>query len=345
MKKSSLILLALCAGAPLMAQAPTVYGVADVSVESVSATGATNVLQDVPNRTRVQANSSLLGVKGKFDLGGGTSAIYQMETYVDMGSNQAGGNMAVPSAGNTTPTNAGMTSPLQSMFGARRDSFAGLTGDFGTLKAGYMTTGFRGAVAKCDVAPGATGVAAAYQVFGFAGNPSATGASYFNRYNSVMYTTPTMSGFSGQVTYLVNTAKSVNIAGNQVDPGGWDALLRYENKLFHVTYVHTNLKDFLFGGQAAETNKADTLLAGVTLPSNTTFTAMFNSSKSDLTPAVGAAVVEIKQTSFYVGVKQVVGQNEFMLAYQSAGKTKRNGTDLVDTGATQISVSNRCLAK
>ena len=115
MQKKSLTFMAaaLVAGAAFAQSGPTVYGVADLAVESVSATGATVVTADIPSRTRLQANSSLLGVKGKFDLGGGTAAIYQFETYIDMGSNQAGANMAVPTAGTTTPTNSGMVSPLQ----------------------------------------------------------------------------------------------------------------------------------------------------------------------------------------------------------------------------------------
>lgn len=340
MKKSSFLTMvaaSLVCGVAF-AQAPTVYGVADLSVDSSSATGstgATSVL-DVPTRTRLQANSSLLGVKGKFDLGGGTAAIYQFETYVDLGSNQAGANMATPIAGTTTIATSGTVSPLQSMFGARRDTFVGLTGEWGTLRAGYLTTGFRGAVAKCDLAVGATGVAAAYEVFGFAANPAAGGATYFNRYNAVNYSTPDMGGFSVSVNYLVDTAKSANNATNQVDPGGWDALARFETKLFHVTVVHTNLKDQLFGGQAHETNKADTLLASVMLPTGTTISGMYNVSKSNLQATPVAVEVETKQNSFYIGVKQVVGPHEFMVNYQSAGKTKRAGADLADTSASMI---------
>ena len=340
MQKKSLTFMAaaLVAGAAFAQSGPTVYGVADLAVESVSATGATVVTADIPSRTRLQANSSLLGVKGKFDLGGGTAAIYQFETYIDMGSNQAGANMAVPTAGTTTPTNSGMVSPLQSMFGARRDTFVGLTGEWGTLRAGYLTTGFRGAVAKCDLAPGATGATAAYEVFGFAGNPSTTpvGATYFNRYNAVNYSTPVMGGFSASVNYLVNTAKSANNATNQVDPGGWDALVRFETKLFHVTLVHTDLKDFLFGTVAHETNKADTLLASVMLPTGTTISGMYNASKSTLQATPGSAETEAKQNSFYIGIKQVVGPHQFMVNYQSAAKFKANGTDLANTSASMI---------
>lgn len=340
MKKSSILTLvaaSLVCGAAY-AQAPTVYGVADLSVDSASATGAATATSDVSSRTRLQANSSLLGIKGMFNLGGGTSAIYQFESYVDLGSNQAGANMATPIAGTTTVTTSGTVSPLQSFLGARRDTFVGLTGDWGTLRAGYLTTGFRGAVAKCDLAPGATGVTAGYEVFGFAANPNVGGPSYFNRYNAVNYITPNFSGFSVAANYLVDTAKSANNATNQVDPGGWDLLARYETKLFHVTVVHTDLKDFLFGGQAAETNKSDALMAGVNFPTGTTVSVMYNASKSDLTPTPGAAEVEYKQNSFYVGIKQVMGQHEFMLNYQSADKTKKAGADLANTSASMIGV-------
>lgn len=328
-KYFTLVAATLVAGAAFGQSGPTIYGVADLSVESVSATGSTAgaVGNDIPSRIRLNANSSLFGVKGKVDVGGDNAVIYQFETYIDLGNNQYVGANA-PAVGNTGPTvtTAGLSGSSTSVFGARRDTFVGMMGNWGTLKAGYMTTGFRGATAKCDLAPGATGVTAAYEVFGYAG----AGKNWFQRYPSVMYTTPTFGGFSAALTYIPNTAKAIE--AGPVDPGGWDLLARYETKLFHVTFVHTDLKDLTFGGFASESNKSDALFAGVNFPTGTTLSAMYNMSKATLLPTgAGATSFEMKQNSFYVGVKQVVGPHEFMLNFQSA--PKHTGTNLPTTGA------------
>lgn len=328
-KYFTMIVATLVAGTAFGQSGPTVYGVADLSVESVSATGATAgaVGNDLPSRIRLQANSSLLGVKGKVDVGGGNAVIYQFETYIDLGNSQyASAN--TPATGNTGTTivNSGLNGNNTSMFGARRDTFVGMTGNWGTLKAGYLTTGFRGATAKADLAPGAAGVTAAYEVFGYAG----AGKNWFQRYPSVMYTTPTFNGFSAALTYIPNTAKAIE--AGPVNPGGWDLLARYETKIFHVTFVHTDLKDVTFGGFASERNKSDALFAGVNFPTGTTVSAMYNLSKATLLPtAVGSTSFEMKQNSFYIGVKQVMGQHEFMVNYQSA--PKHTGTNLPATGA------------
>ena len=329
-KYLTLLAAALVAGAAFAQSGPTIYGVADLSLDSVSATGSTAGAagNDIPSHTRLNANSSLFGVKGKLDVGSGNAVIYLFETYVDLGNSQyASANVNSVASNGTTVT--GTTGSLTSVFGARRDTFVGMTGDWGTLKAGYLTSGFRGATAKVDLAPGATGVTAAYEVFGSGG----AGKNWFQRYPSVMYTTPDFSGFSAALNYIPNTQKAVE--PGTVDPGGWDVLARYENKLFNVTYVHTDLKDLMFGGFASEKNKSDGLFAGITFPTGTTVSAMYNVSKATLLPTgIGATSFEVKQNSFYIGVKQTVDKHEFMINYQSA--PKHTASNLPTTGPLAV---------
>lgn len=331
-KYLTLVVASLVAGVAFAQSGPTVYGVADLSLESVSATGSTAGAagNDIPSHTRLNANSSLFGVKGKLDVGSGNAVIYQFETYIDLGNSQyASGNAA--SVGSTGTTVSGNSGTLSSVFGARRDTFVGATGPWGTLKAGYLTSGFRGATAKCDLAPGATGVTASYEVFGSAG----LGKNWFQRFTSVMYTTPDFNGFSAALNYIPNTQKAVE--PGTVDPGGWDVLARYETKLFHVTYVHTDLKDLLFGGYTAESNKSDALFAGINFSTGTTISAMYNMSKANLntSPIVSN---EYKENSFYIGVKQTVDKHEFMINYQSAAKLQLNGTDQAETEVSSIAL-------
>ena len=335
MTKKCLALVAatLSAGVAFAQSGPTVYGVADLSLESVSATGSTAgaLNNDIPSHTRLNANSSLFGIKGKLDIGSGNSMIYQFETYIDLGNSQfAGGNAAsVGSTGSTATTVSGNSGSLTSMFGARRDTFEGMTGSWGTLRAGYLTSGFRAATAKCDLAPGATGVTAGYEVFGSAG----LGKNWFQRYTSVMYTTPDFSGFSAALNYIPDTQKAID--PGTVDPGGWDVLARYETKLFHVTFVHTDLKDLLFGGFTAERNKSDGLFAGINFSTGTSVSAMYNMSTATLNTSPVLSD-EYKENSFYIGVKQKVDKHEFMLNYQSAAKLKKNSADVTETDVNSI---------
>ena len=67
------------------------------------------------------AANSRLGFKGKEDLGGGLKAIFQLETQVAVDDGTGGSG---------------------SQFWSR-DSFVGLTGDFGTLRLGVMDTVFK----------------------------------------------------------------------------------------------------------------------------------------------------------------------------------------------------------
>ena len=66
----------------------TLYGRAYVTVESVEATGGTSAQNDASKRrTRLDDQSSLLGVRGTEDLGGGLKAFFQLETAFKLDQN------------------------------------------------------------------------------------------------------------------------------------------------------------------------------------------------------------------------------------------------------------------
>lgn len=326
----------LVSGAAFAQSGPTVYGVADLVVESVSATGATAPGVDIPSRLRLSANSSLLGVKGKVAIGGSTSVIYQFETYVDLGNNQVTvENTPIVTDGKTVAVGGLAGAGSGNVFGPRRDTFLGLTGNWGTVKAGYLSTGFRGTTAKYDLAPGATGVTTSYNVFGLA----APGKSFFARTPSIMYNTPTVNGFSGGINYIPNSAKA---ATGDVNPGGWDLMARFETKTFSVSVVHTDLKDLLWGGYASESNKSDAVFASYAFPTKTTVVGMYNAYSGTLVDATTKKGFDIKQNSFYFGIKQVWGLHELMLNFVSA--PSRSGSGLpaslpaADSAAKQLAL-------
>ncbi|WP_291272292.1 porin [Geothrix sp.] len=313
---------------------PTLYGVADLSVESVKAEGATAPGSDISSRTRLNANSSLLGIKGKVAMDNGATVIYQFETYIDLGNNEVGSaNTPIINNGQTTKV-GGLNGPgTGTVFGARRDTFLGLMGSWGTLKAGYLSTPFRATTASFDLAPGATGVATSYNIFGKATDSN----TFFFRAPEVEYTTPIWEGLYGTVAYLVNSAKS---ADGNVDPYGWAASVNYKIQAFRIALVHTNLKDVGFGGAVSESNKSDAGFVSYTFPTDTTLTGMFQQYRGTITTGTPTAPVDrdIKQKSFYFGIKQVWGRHEIFGVYASAPDREGSYLSTQDSGATQVSL-------
>ncbi|HJW01953.1 MAG TPA: porin [Azospira sp.] len=288
----------------------TVYGVADVSFENVKADSAVVSGENINGRNRVNTNSSLLGFKGSEDLGNGLKALFQFETQVDMTNTQA------PNASGLTPKQSDLTS-TGSTFGAKRDTFVALAGNFGTVLGGYVSTPYRSIVTGYDVVPGSAGVGNSNGVFGKVYG----GTNLVFRTNAVAYATPTFSGFSGVIAYVPNTAKSIDTTtnGNSVDPRGWNLALNYANGGFKGAYSYLKLDDVGVGGLAGEDHRAHLLAASYDFGQGTTLVGMYQNFKG--TVDTGAASADVKRNSYYLGLKHVLGANEFAVAYQKANKT------------------------
>jgi predicted porin len=190
----------------------TIYGIADVSFESVRAGGATGTGTTVASRSRVQTNSSYIGFKGAEDLGGGMKALFQFENGIVADSGYTAGATTSSAAGALTNgqtaggTQAGTSGGANgSMFGPSRNTYVGLTGNFGTALLGYMDTPFRTMQSGFDVMPGATGVGGYNGVFGRA---AGNAANLNFRTQAIAYKTPTFSGFDATIAYVPNELKS-----------------------------------------------------------------------------------------------------------------------------------------
>ncbi|BBP42815.1 porin [Thiosulfativibrio zosterae] len=110
--KKNIIALAIASAiaAPVvMADAPTVYGQINMSIDAVTDAGMT-----------VGSNASRFGIKGSEDLGNGLKAVYKIEWEADI----AGGTGATTGA-----------SALKD-----RNAYAGLAGSFGTVLMGRHDT-------------------------------------------------------------------------------------------------------------------------------------------------------------------------------------------------------------
>ncbi|MCU6434780.1 porin [Undibacterium sp. Jales W-56] len=195
MKKSLLALAALAAisGAAQAQSNVTIYGVVDMAIqaENRGGTGTKYALDSG------EQSGSRLGFKGTEDLGGGLKAIFALEMGIlaDTGTSQGGLS-----------------------FG--RQSWVGLTGDFGTVKMGRQYTPqfyFFDAVDPFDLGftSGHAGASTSTGgVFGFLSN------SAWRVNNSVSYQSNDMSGFSamglygfGEVAGDTSAKRSVGISG------------------------------------------------------------------------------------------------------------------------------------
>ena len=196
----------------------TIYGVADVSAQGYNMSGSKALSSS--NQTAqggafgMTNNSSLIGFKGTESLGNGLTALFQIETNVNVTGSASGGN-----------TTSGTT------FGAARDSYVGLNSKYGTVMGGYLSTPYRSVVTGFDVMPGATGVGRSENFIGTTrlnnqNSAAATGGGastvgtggaaivQSTRSTALAYAMPTLYGFNGAIAY---TGSNRNAWNNQGD--------------------------------------------------------------------------------------------------------------------------------
>lgn len=184
----------------------TLYGRVYVMFENVKADGGSAT--PIGSRNRVNNNgSSLLGVRGTEDLGGGLKAFFQLETEFRPDQND---------------------SPF-----ANRNSGVGLQGDFGSVILGRWDQPFRTASVRFDAFQNTT-IGGINSVMQDRGN--------FNRLeqNVVQYWSPNFSGVSFRLGYTANEAKTATtnpkiISGN----------LTYEKGPIVLAYAYEKHTDLL----------------------------------------------------------------------------------------------------
>lgn len=205
MKKSLLALAVIGAfsSSAFAADSVQLYGIVDMGVAHYTGVKPSNAgATDSASFTGLQSgiqSPSRIGLKGKEDLGGGLSAIFNAETgFCAAGTNVTGGNSSGYCSGGGF---------------MQRQSYVGLTGNFGTVVGGRLyNPAYQNQVAIDPFSFGLTGSI---------GNTSLltqNGVANLNRANQTLaYVTPNFSGFHATLAYTFNVGAAndpINTAGS-----------------------------------------------------------------------------------------------------------------------------------
>ncbi|MCG9107483.1 porin [Laribacter hongkongensis] len=217
MKK--LIALAIAA-LPAAAMADVViYGEAGAALENTKTTidGNPNGLGSTNGSvTKVENYNSKIGFKGTEDLGNGLKAIWQVEQKI--GIDGTGDNKW-----------------------ATRDSFVGLTGDFGTVQLGRLSN-FQNIYSNLDPWKSEGGWNAMSWAKNTGNGPILSAAAFQSRLNNaIAYTSPDLSGFQARVLYSA-AGESRNKADGGTQ-GVYELGLRYATAGFYGQYSYTQSRN------------------------------------------------------------------------------------------------------
>jgi len=312
--------VAMAGDAPAGPSNTSIYGAMNASIDMVTSDGAAGA-GDVTNN-HVASNESRLGVKGSEDLGGGLSAIFQIESGVELDNDAAGlhGSTTTGARGGTTI--------------GERNTFVGLSsGDMGTVVLGRHDTPYKISTRKLDQF--------AYTI---ADNRSIMGNNtHDDRIGNVAaYISPSFGGLSVAVATVFGSER------------GRIALTEDEKS---TTYSLAGM--YSMGGiygtvayQTIEFGQADGTVSGgqATLVANLpklTATKIGGSYSMDAF-TVGAVYEmlsnetgtnEAKNNNIYLsGAFNLSSMSKVKAAYTMRGETENNGVVAPNTEATQMSI-------
>jgi predicted porin len=271
----------------------TLYGRMYVMFENVKADGG--AAAPISARNRVNNNgSSLVGVRGTEDLGGGLRAFFQWETEVRQDQND---------------------SPFST-----RNSGVGLQGDFGSVLLGRWDTPFKLASAPIDVF-GDTTLAGYTSAMSDRGN--------FNRreQNVVQYWTPNFSGFQARASYSANEGRTTT-----TNPSVTSLNATYTKGPVFVAAGWEKHKDILRQYTGAAANVAGADETGVSLGGTVTFGPVRVGGliqKFKKTTGTAATISDLRSQMF--NITYTAGKNQFMFQTQRAtdGATRATPATLV----------------
>ena len=300
-KKLIALAVAGIMAAPMAAQAASaeVYGKVRLSVD-MNDNGDTTVGNE-DSAIALTSHSSRLGFKGSEDLDGGLSALYQFEAQVD------------------TDDGADLTSSM-------RDTFVGLSGDFGTVLLGKLSTPYKSATKKIDP-------------FGdTAADYNAVVKHDTRANNAIAYVAPKMGDVSVAVAYVTNTSAgtemddAATMTEAEADKTAISLSVAYSADGLGVSFAHESLG--ALGGNDAGGNPSDmeSTKIGVSYDMDaTTFGLVYQMNEDGAVAAVDQDVVYVSVTHKIDGLtlKGAIGQ----LGETTSGAS--NGGDMLALGVTK----------
>ena len=336
--KKKLLALAVAGAfiAPVaMADNVTVYGVMNGTVDNVSISSAgTNV-----NATKISSHESHIGFKGSEDLGGGTSAVFQIESQVELdngGNSHASTGVVTGSvASAVTITNTRAANHVGSTGLGGRNTFVGLSGSgWGSLLLGTNDTPYKNATRKMDMFDST--LADNRSLMGM----STSGLGFDRRANnSVTYNTPDMSGFKAAVQYqagaegatgTLSKGSAWSLAANYTS-GPLTGLLAYETHDFGAA-----AGDLVAVAPAVVDKKESAYKIGIGYAVDQfAVNAYYEKTQDSFAVAPAASTDLAGHKNYYVSGKYNISASDAVkLGYTHAGSL--NNTN--NTGAKQVSV-------
>ena len=318
MMQKKLIVVALAAAIalpmPVLADNAnvTVYGAVDMAFAVTNnGTSAAGVAGTSTNQ--VSSQVSKLGFKGSEDLGGGLSAIWQIEQQIDAD------NTTLAASKNTFAT---------------RNSFGGLKSDsMGTVLLGRHDTPYKIATRKLDVF--GDSLADNRSLMGQAGTHDARPTDV------VAYISPAMSGFTAAAAYVAGAETATTSA--QVKGSAWSLAGMYD-----AGPVYASLAYQAFDGGTLGTSSNQTLfdttvgannnLKAWKLGGGYTMEALQLNAVYEKTSSSIANVDTLGRTDWYLAGKYSFGSDAVKLAYAHAGEFGATAAAKANTGASQLAL-------
>jgi predicted porin len=281
-----------------LAQMPAgvqIYGRVNVTYEYITIDPATD-----KTSWELVDNSSRIGVRGRKDLGGGLAGFFQVESRVRL-----------DSGGDALTT---------------RDSYAGLQGGWGTLRAGrtigpvYYATYDYISMHNHDTGNSADALLA----------PTVVGNAGFMN-NALWYTSPKFGAFTVDVAFT--RPSETRIAPGQDQPTHLGLVGSYDQGPLHVAASFANTKDTVDvdpGAAVVPNDDKAYTIGGLYDMKTFVVGALFESAESKL------ATDKAKRNYFRVAVMMPVGKHEFHVNFGNVNH--RLDAKLSDDGATQLTL-------
>ena len=238
MKKTLIALAAFAATSAFAQSSVTLYGVADIGYRTAKWTDNNASRGKASGVADGAMAGNRFGFRGTEDLGGGLKADF----VIEQGLSLVASNLTNERQGSSSFPVALGTADSGRSAGVNRQSFLGLTGGFGNIRAGYQYTTLYEISTLSGFNAGSEGMHGAdlmHVVFGGA----AWGGT---RANGITYTTPTMGGLS------LTLQKGAGVDQEVFATTGAAAGYKADRSSFRASYANGPLK-LMYGNSAYKT--------------------------------------------------------------------------------------------